>query len=238
MRRKSNMNELKELFTSSENFPSNECTRKDEIEDGVTDSDVIYLTLIENDKNKDYLELKLMKPYTYDNDGELLYGWIDLYGNPIDNKYRGVNDLTGGEYISGFLKIDMDVVEQLWDVCRKVIEEDSLNDETYLNHLLQTLFKNIFCLSSADNFPEGECITEDKEDTSIMNSNHVHWCLVMDIRFRNEFVIKKLKPYTCKLDDIEDLQYAWLKEDDDFIDNFIRSVHGDTWDEYVIAFKN
>lgn len=228
------INELKKLFIDSRNFPVDECYIKSEYEDDILESKKGYLVLIENDCNPDYIELKIMYPYICVN-GEESYGWNDIYGNPIDNYFNPVKGIYK-EYITGYIKADINLVSQFWEACKQTVKNNSLPDDFKLN-FLEEILGGIFMAATEGNFPENECLVENPNNMNLRVSKNWYWCLVIDKNTKNEFIIRKLKPYTCEVEECENQQYAWIDHKEDFIDNFIRSIHAACWDKYVVAFS-
>lgn len=228
-----NINKLKGLFVDSSDFPVTDCCIESKKEDYIIESNKSYLVLIENKDYPDYLEMKIMYPYIC-TEGEASYGWNDIHGNPIDNKFNPVKGLHD-EYVIGYIDVDIDLVSHFWEACKQTVENDELPDD-YRNGFIVDILQKQFHLSTEVNFPEKECYEEDVEDKDVKYAKDWYLCLVIDKRFKNEFVVKKLKPYTCKMEGIPDLQYGWVDKENDFTDNFIRSVHSDIWYEFVVAF--
>lgn len=72
----------------------------------------------------------------------------------------------------------------------------------------------------------------------VLNGEKPYLCLIMDIRFPNRVVIQKLYPYKVWKKAENKYTYGWSpkKNEVDFVDNVFLSVHGNCWDEYVVAF--
>ena len=232
-----NLNELRKLFTDSDKFPELECIKEDENEKNIKISEKQYLVLIETSEYPDYAEIQAMSPYVCINGTEKRYGWLDRDGNPMDNQYHPVKDLLFGEYIVGYKECGLKELEQLWKCCLDSIRESKLvQPYDIMASYLDFVFQGMFQLASNENFPEFECSIIDPDNKAVKTSESEYWCLIMDKRFNSEFVLKKLRPGTCKYDDMEELQYDWIDKEQNFIDNFIRSGNGDCWDQFVIAF--
>lgn len=91
---------------------------------------------------------------------------------------------------------------------------------------------NLFVKSTKDKFPVSECTIKTNEE-GILESDKYYLCLLIDRRFKSEFVIKTLRPYIWEGED--DKGYAWLDKDGNFYDNFDMPIHMDN--EVVVGFR-
>jgi hypothetical protein len=74
-------------------FPEALCVTQNEQEPDVLDSDVWFLCACINKRFPHSLELRQLKPYTAKSidTGEVLYGWVDQFGNYIDHYERSIH---------------------------------------------------------------------------------------------------------------------------------------------------
>jgi len=87
-------------------------------------------------------------------------------------------------------------------------------------------------------FPLNECINKTNED-AIYEGNDFYICMIIDKRFKDEVILKILKPYIWVGNESKDFNdyvgYAWISKNNKYyVDNFENPVHGE--DEIVIGF--
>ena len=87
-------------------FPAEDCTRPNEREPEVRDSDVAYLCVLVDSRFKHEARLKVLYPYTCpDTDDKelILYGWTDG-SNVYDHKERSIHE--DRERVVAWKKVD------------------------------------------------------------------------------------------------------------------------------------
>lgn len=90
-------------------------------------------------------------------------------------------------------------------------------------------------IKKPEDFPVGECIVQDEEDIRIFEGKFYYWCWCIDKRFKNEIIIKKMKPYICKEPNGEDISFGWIDENRNWIDNLYNPIH--YLDEFVFGYQ-
>lgn len=220
-------------FIDSEFFPEQECVIQDS-EPNIFKSKNEYLIMV-YDSFAETLEFAFANPYIYKTESEKLYGWscTGNYGNYIGNSVKPVKY---GEFIVAFKKME-NKFEKLNELVRTLEEQNNIEYSDELTNRIKNIFTDIFKVSSVENFPSDECI-EEKYD--VLNGEKPYLCLIVDVRFSNRVIIRELYPYKFWEEKENRYTYGWSskKRDGDFVDNAFLSVHGNCWDEYVVAFAH
>lgn len=75
-------------------------------------------------------------------------------------------------------------------------------------------------------FPEHLCVFQSAREETVLDSEVVYLCVVVDDRFPQECSVKQLRPYTCRDIETNELLFGWT-DGDAWVDHFERSVHED-----------
>lgn len=88
------------------------------------------------------------------------------------------------------------------------------------------VLESVYIPSDIDRFPEYDCVKSDDSDSRIFYGTRMYEVLVIDLDDPGHYeIIRGVRPYIC--DEGSDVRYGWLCEDDSYIDNLYKSIHGD-----------
>ena len=111
------------IKSTKENFPVDVCTKQNERESNVFDSNVPYLCLVIDKRFDNYWNLNILYPYIYkESEAVTTFGWVDRNGNIFCNIENSTQ--LWDEFVVGFREYKEDVFyKQLWDEFINKIEE-------------------------------------------------------------------------------------------------------------------
>ena len=79
--------------------------------------------------------------------------------------------------------------------------------------------------SVKNNFPEKECVIPDEKDVWI--ADKYYWCLLQHKVYKEDYMIKKLKPYINKFEG--KTYYGWIDKYRNTWDNKYKFIHNDDY---------
>jgi hypothetical protein len=98
-----------------------------------------------------------------------------------------------------------------------------------------------FTISTKSNFPSNECNIIDRHELGVLNGENWYLCLCVDMKFDDEIMIRKLKPYTWtgSVDDSDtfNVYYGWVDIYGNPYENIENSINTHMWYPTVIAFS-
>lgn len=100
--------------------------------------------------------------------------------------------------------------------------------------MINTNFQAMDSVFLNKDFPVKDCVIPNDKNEKIHNSSTQYICLIIDKRFPTERSIKIMSPYIYI--ENEEITYAWIDKNGNWVDNFENSVHRNCWDEFVIGW--
>lgn len=89
-------------------FPVEDCLIQDKKEKQLKNSNIKYLCLVVDKRFPEERNIKILSPYTWEENGELSYAWVDKDGNWIDNFENPVHGYIFDEFAIGWLPYEED----------------------------------------------------------------------------------------------------------------------------------
>lgn len=93
---------------------------------------------------------------------------------------------------------------------------------------------DLFWGSNQEPFPEALCVTPNKREHFILDSDVWFLCACINKRFPHSMELRQLKPYTARSVDTHEVLYGWVDLFGNYIDHCDRSIHDD--DDVVVRW--